>query len=98
MKVLCSLGQMFSISVPSKNGDNYFSHLPAELLFGNLNISCFLISLEESHTIKINLGYYKYKCECTLISPLCSYCQQMEVEIELLLTVVPCYGPWRYDN
>ncbi|VCW68813.1 unnamed protein product [Gulo gulo] len=24
--------------------------------------------------------------------------KQMEVEIELLLTVVPCYGLWRYDN
>lgn len=98
MKVLYGLVQSFSISVSSKNGDNYFSHFSAELLFGNLNINCFLISLEESHTIKTNLGYYNDKCECTLIFPLCSYCQQMEVEIELLLTVVPCYGLWRYDN
>lgn len=53
---------MFSISVPSEDGGDYFRHLPGELLFENLNINCFLISLEESHTIKTNLGYYNDKC------------------------------------
>lgn len=53
---------MFSISVLLEDGGDYFRHLPGELLFENLNINCFLISLEESHTIKTNLGYYNDKC------------------------------------
>lgn len=37
-------------------------YLQGKSLFGNLNTNCFLISLEESHNIKTNLGYYNDKC------------------------------------
>lgn len=54
--------EIFSISVPSKMETILAIYLPGELLFGNSNTNCFLTSLEESHSIKTNLGYYNDKC------------------------------------